>query len=136
MAVKLGNALLVTIGSTVLAGQTASSLDVSSNMIDIRAKDSENWKEVLPSVKEASIQIEGLHDPAASAGSGSLDVFALLTAGTLSTIKFGETGTGGKYFTGSGYISNVKLDAPMDDVSTYSATFTFDGAVTVATVGG
>lgn len=136
MAVKLGNALLVTIGSTVLAGQTASSLDVSSNMIDIRAKGSEDWKEVLPSVKEASIQIEGLHDPAASSGSGSLDVFALLTGGTLSTVKFGETGTGGKYFTGSGYISNVKLDAPMDDVSTYSATFTFDGAVTVATVGG
>lgn len=135
MAKKLGNALLLIIGANTLAATTSQDISFSRGEIDATSKDSTaDYKETLLGRKEASISVEGQYDPAASTGTGALDVFDLMDDGTSVTVKWGETTTGGKYFTASGYVKDFSLSGPLDEVATWTATITLTGAVTVGTV--
>lgn len=137
MSVKLGNALLLIVGTATIVAQKSASMSLSRATIDVTSKDSDaDYREILVSRKEGSMQIESHYDPAAATGTGALDMFTSYNAGTKVTVKFGETGAAGKYFTASAYITEFNLDGPMDDAASWTATITLDGEVTVGTVAG
>ena len=137
MSVKLGNAILLIVGSATIVAQKSASMSLSRGTIDVTSKDSDaDYREILVARKEGTMQVEAHYDPAAATGTGALDMVTSFNAGTKVTVKYGETTAAGKYFTASAYITEFSHEGPMDDVSSWSATLTLDGEVTVGTVAG
>ena len=134
MATILGNAVLLTVDTKLIACQKSASMSLSRATIDITSKDSDgDYKEILVGRKEGSIQVESIYDPAAATGTGALDMFAAFNAGTQVTVKIGQTTASSKYFTSKAYITEFSFEGPMDDAAAWSATLTLDNEVTSAT---
>lgn len=110
----------------VLAGQKNASLSQSAETIDSTSKDTAgNWTESVPGFKSWSIDAEGayvLDDAAyqtlqtAFLNSENVDVYL-------------EFPSGLKY-EGNATITDFSLDFPYDDLTTWSMSFTGNGALT------
>jgi hypothetical protein len=61
------------------------------------------------------------------------DLFTAFDNGTLLLLRFTTDETSDTYWEGSGYITSLNLSAPVEDNTTYSATFTVNGAITSGT---
>lgn len=133
MSVKVGNLIKLNVATKTLVGQTGGSLSLSRETIDATTKDSGEWGEILLGNKSGSVKLDALYDPDAASGTGALDMLALFSAGTLAVLKWGETASGTKYMSASGYITSFDQDAPDGDLTTYSCSFTITGAVTTGT---
>lgn len=133
MSTKLGDVIKLRVGANTLVGQTGGSLSLSRDTIDTTTKDSGEWGEIIPGKKSGSISLDALYNPDANSGTGALDMLDMFSDGTVGVLKWGETTTGTKYMTASGYITGFDLDGPQGDVATYKCTFTITGEVTTGT---
>lgn len=61
-------------------------------------------------------------------------LFSLYNADTVFAWKFTDDETGGTEYTGQGFISDISINAPVEENSTTSGTITVDGAVATATI--
>ena len=130
MAVINGSSLLIYVGGVAVAHTTSATLNLDMATIDISSKSSGGAQEVLGGQKSATLDFEALTD-FASSGYGMDDLFSLWYNRTSITwsLASGATSTTAPYFSGSGYITSLSLDAPMEDVSTFSGTITITGNV-------
>lgn len=127
-----GTSLLVYVDGTAVAHATSHTLNVSADMIDATTKSSAGWKDILPGLREWSIDAEGL--VAWDATEGVEEAFADITGRTQVVVKFSTEVTGDARFTGSAYVSQCNISAPLEDVVSYSISFAGDGALTLETV--
>jgi TP901-1 family phage major tail protein len=128
-----GSEILLLFGSTAIVGQRDSTLSMAADMLDATTKDSTGKsKEYIVGENGGTISVSGLYDPAAAEGVS--EAIGYLKAGTSLTWKFGETGSGETYWTGSGYLSSVDLSGPRNDLASYSINVQITGAVTEGTV--
>ena len=127
-----GTNLLVYVNGVAVAHATSHTLNVNAEMIDATTKSSAGWKDVLPGLKDWSIDAEGI--VAWDATEGVSQAFADITGRTQVTVKFSMEVTGDKRYTGTAYVSTLSMSAPLEDVITYSLSFAGDGAITEETV--
>lgn len=133
MATINGKLLVLSVGGTVVAGRISAGIDFENDMIEITTADNtDGYKTYLPGERGATIQVDGLYDPAAS--EGALDAFDALDAGTQVAFIYGQTGSGETQFTGNGYISSLSINGDKNDAAAYSYTIQVSGTVTKATV--
>jgi len=138
MARLNGTDLILSVDGVAIAHASSNSFSSELAMIDVSSKDSAGNQENIGGQKSFSIDFEGLTDFAAS-GYGFDNLFDLLNNRTEIDWVFGTDGTEGGQeapvapkLSGSGFISSLSLDAPMEDASTYSGSITVTGAVTYA----
>ena len=113
-----------------MVAYTSTSMDVSVDQIDVTTGDSTNgWKEFLNGEKGATLQVDGLYDPAAANGNVS-DVFSQITSEATVTWEYGETGVGQPYWSGSANVSALNLGGPKNEGASYSFTLQVTGEVT------
>lgn len=117
---------LVYIGEQAVAGQRNASLKVSADSIDTTNKLGDGWAENIASFRSWSIDADGLVVPSNEAYE-ALESAAM--NGTSVTIKL-STGTNGRTYTGTAYVTDFSIDMPYDDATTYSCTFTGTGPLT------
>lgn len=131
MATINGTSLIVSVGGTAIAHTTSATLNLEKAMIDVSSKDSSGNSESLSGQKSASVDFEGLVDFAAGSGEGIADLVSTFQSSTAVAweIASGAVATAPK-FSGSGFISSLSMDAPMEDAVTFSGTITVTGAVT------
>ena len=115
-----------------LVGQVSGGLEVSADMIDITTKDSAGAATFMAGRKSGTVSVSGTYDPAATTGTGSLDVFALLNAGTEIEAYWGEKTSATTYFTSKAFITSFSVDAEKDSVVNWSASLQLSGAITTA----
>jgi len=128
-----GKNILLIIGSATVVGQISGGLAAAADMLDATTKDSTaGAKEYIGGETGWTISVEGLYDPAAAEGVS--EALGYLKAGTVVTIKYGQTGSGETYFTGSALISGVNLDGPKNDLASYSLELQGSAVLTEATV--
>ena len=127
MATFNGSSLLIKVDSTAVAHTTTASLSMDANMIDVSSKDSGGDAQFLAGQKTATLDFEGLTD--FSATSYSLDNLFTMWYNR-EEIDWELETSGGTGFSGKGYISSLSLDAPMEDVSTFSGTIQVTAGVT------
>lgn len=132
MAAILGTATVLRVNGTTVAKGTSLAMTRPTNMVDVTNKDSAGNQEVLPGMRSASYQFDGIYDPAVTTGAGFALLFGLQTAGTLVTAIFGPTSGGDRIYTASCFISSLSMAAPSLDKQTYSCTLTVTGAVVEA----
>lgn len=111
-----------------LAGQRGATLNRSAEVIDVTNKISGGWKENIPSVKEWSVDCDGVFviDDAAlklleTAFNESKEVIVELFDGT----NWG--------YKGNAIITDFPIEAPYDDAVTYSLTLQGSGALEEST---
>jgi predicted secreted protein len=127
-----GTDLLIYVGGVAVGHSTSSSININADMIDATTKGSAGWKDVLPGLKDWSMDVEGLVDYGQVEGFS--ECFANVANGTQIVAKFGTEVTGDVRYTGNAYVSSLSQSAPMEDVVTYSFTLTGDGALAEETV--
>lgn len=110
-----------------LAGQRGATLNRSAETIEITNKVSAGWKENITSVKEWSIDCDGVFvaDDAALS-----ELETAFNANTLVDVKISD-GTWG--YTGKAIITDFPIEAPYDDAATYSLSLMGSGELTKAT---
>lgn len=110
-------------------------LNVSQTLIDATSKDDANWLARLTSQREWSVDVTVVFDEANAFD--VVDLNDLILNATQVVIEFsqGENGANGStYWYGNAYLASCNISAPMADVTTASATFTGDGALTKASI--
>ena len=127
-----GTDILVYVDGVAVAHATSHSLNVNADMIDATTKSSAGWKDILPGLRDWSIDCEGM--VAYDAAEGFSEAFADINSRTQVVVKFSTEETGDKRYTGNAYVSSLSSSAPLEDVVTYSLSFTGDGALSEETV--
>lgn len=132
-----GTNLRIYKGGTAIAYATNCTLEMTRETRQALTKDSpgSGWTENYVGQKSGTLTTEGLYSGPgdATANIQVSDLFADFDAGTLLILKFDTTESGDEYFQASGYVTNLSIGAPVEDNSTYNATFTISGGVTRAT---
>jgi len=122
-----GTDLIISIGGTNVSHTTNASLNIEVASIDVSSKDDAGLQEVIAGQTTASIDFEGMVDFGATYGVN--DLLSAMNAKTEVAWLLG-TGASGDRFTGDGIITSITMDAPMEDVATFSGTITVSGGVT------
>lgn len=132
MAKNIGTDVLIELDDVAIVGITDQSISISRDLLDATDKDSANAKEYEYGEYGGTVSVTTHWDEAAAEGVS--EAFANLTGGSKPVIKWGKTGSGSKYFTGTGLISGLSINAPKNEMATATFDFTFSGAITEATV--
>ena len=127
-----GTNLLLYVDGTAIAHATSHTLNVNAEMIDATTKSSAGWKDILPGLRDWSIDCEGM--VAYDATEGWSESFADLGNRTQVTLRFSTEVSGDTYWTGTAYVTSMSQSAPLEDVVTYSMSFAGDGELTEVTL--
>ena len=123
---KRGLDIKISIGEQFLAGQRGATLNRSAETIDITNKVSAGWKESITSVKEWSVDCDGVF-VADDAALKQLET--AFNANTMVDVKISD-GTWG--YKGKAIITDFPIEAPYDDAATYSITLQGTGELSAA----
>lgn len=115
-----GTDLVLSGGVNAMA--TSASITVDTNMLDVSTKSSNGYAEYLPGQTTATIDFEGLADYSSLTSAGGMANGATVSW----TLLLPDTSG----LSGSGFISSYTVDAPNEEVATYSGTITVTGAIT------
>lgn len=127
-----GTRLVLYVNNVAIAHSTSHTFNFDTNMLDASSKDSNGWADFICGQNSWSIDFESLF--AMDAAYGLDELIDLQLNRTLVTLKFSTEETGDIYFTGSAYLQNTSLEAPNEEVTTYSGSFQGTGALTKSTV--
>jgi TP901-1 family phage major tail protein len=134
MAVQNGTNLVLKLATKLFVGETSSSLNLTSDMIETTTKSSTGGaKTYIPGEIGATISASGMYDPASS-NWGWTEAVAAWKAGTSLAFIVGGTDAGDKTYTGSCYITSASIDQPQNDKSTWSAELQVTGEITETTL--
>jgi TP901-1 family phage major tail protein len=120
---KRGLDIIISIGDNVLGGQRGATLNRSSETIDITNKVSGGWTEKIASVKDWSVDCDGIFvvdDEALDA------IETAVLSSTVVNVKIADANWGYK---GKAIITDFPIEAAYDDAATYSLTLEGTGAL-------
>lgn len=113
---------------TTVAGQRGATLNRETDEVDVTSKDSNGWYEGMPTIRNWSIEAEGLlvQDDTA---------YARLEQAYMNNeiVQVQLITPSGTKYTGKAYITDFPIEAPYDDAATYSVTLQGTGPLTKAT---
>jgi predicted secreted protein len=118
---------------TVVANVTECSISLSTDVRDITTKTSAGWREILPALKSASINVSGYFAEDATNGFNALVDYQI--GGTKVYATFSNVGAGTSPNSGDeefdvvGYITSIEQTAGFEDNVTWSLTMDLTGAV-------
>lgn len=127
-----GTSFLLYNGTNAYAAAKSHTLSVSSETMDVTTKDSAGWKEILPALKSWSVDVEGL--VAFDNNFNYESLLDALTNRTLLSVKLQTLTVGDERFKGDVYVTSVELNAPLEDVISFSCSFEGTGALTHETI--
>lgn len=127
-------------GSTLIAYATSGSLSINHSARETSNKESGGWKEIMEGQRDWEISVEGmvafLTLAAGAVGGDTVNELfsAYIATRTPLTISFESSETGDFKWSGSAYLVSLSLDAPNEESSTYSCSFTGTSVLTQAAV--
>ena len=127
-------------GSVLIAYATSGSVSINHSARETSNKESLGWKEVMEGQRDWEISCEGMVafldlTGAAIAGTTMNELFTTnIATRTPLTIAFESSETGDYKWSGSCYVSSISMDAPNEESTTYSCSFTGTSVLTQATV--
>ncbi len=123
---------------TVVGQVTECSISLSTDVRDITTKTSAGWREILPALKSASINVSGIFAEDATNSFNALVAYQI--AGTKVFAVFTNVGAtalpnaGDQEFDVAGYITSIEQTAGFEDNVTWSLTMDLTGAVVRETI--
>ena len=129
-----GTDLRIYMSGVAIGHATTCSLDMTRETRETLTKDAPGggWATAEVGRKSATLSTDGMFSYDTSNKKFS-DLFTAFDNGTLLLLRFTTDENGDTYWQGSGYITSLNLSAPVEDNTTYSATFTVNGAIVTGT---
>ena len=124
-----GNILLVYMEDEALACTTQASINVTNEQIEVTCKDNNGAKTYILGGQDWSITVGGL---IAYDNDTIIPLMDNVLAKVPVTVRFGTAVVGDPYFQGEAVMTNLTMDAPLNGVATWSATFSSNGPLTKA----
>lgn len=128
-----GTVILVYNNGTPIAAATGHQASQSVATRDTVNKDNAGWKTIEAGVREWTFSGNGHFK--FDATYGYQDLFAIYLSRTQITVRFGSETDGDLVYEGTAYLTELTADAPSEENTTYTYTFTGDGALTEIAVG-
>lgn len=119
-----GNDIKVTIGSTLIGGQTGASINYESETAETTTKDSGDWSEAEVTGLSWSVDLDGM------VVVGDQGLAALRTAWKTKAKVQVKVGTPTEYESGEAIIASYSKNAPAKEKSTYSVSLQGVGPLT------
>ena len=121
---------------TKIANATSNDFTITKDMIETTNKDSAGAKEYIAGEYGYTLSVEGMFEEDASVGAGISwkEMITDLLAGTSVTIVMTSNVTGDLKLSGSALFNDLKLTAPQNAVSTFTASIQGTGALTVSVI--
>jgi predicted secreted protein len=122
--------------NTKIANATSNDFTITKDMIETTNKDSAGAKEYIAGEYGYTMTVEGMFEEDASVGAliSWKEIIADLMAGTEITIVMTSAVTGDLKLSGAALFNDLKLTAPQNAVSTFTASIQGTGALTVSTM--
>jgi len=122
--------------NTKIANATSNDFTITKDMIETTNKDSAGAKEYIAGEYGYTMSVEGMFEEDASVGAliSWKEIMTDLMAGTEITIVMTSAITGDLKLSGAALFSDLKLTAPQNAVSTFTASIQGTGALTVSTM--
>jgi len=122
--------------NTKIANATSNDFTITKDMIETTNKDSAGAKEYIAGEYGYTMSVEGMFEEDASVGAliSWKEIMTDLMAGTEITIVMTSALTGDLKLSGAALFSDLKLTAPQNAVSTFTASIQGTGALTVTTI--
>lgn len=127
-----GTLIGVYVDGTLIARAVSGDLDLTMATRDTSNKDTGGWEESLEGRMSWSCSAEGLLVQNLAGNYSTL--FAKLTARTPVTVMLSSAVTGDKKWSGSAFVTNLKLTAADQSNTTFSCSFKGTGALAEATL--
>jgi len=115
-----------------IGAATSHSLSLQTETADVTTKDSLGWKEIIPTLKSWSTDMDALMTFDETVGYEAL--YDAFINRTLLYVKLSTEVTGEEKFYGTAYITSLEANAPQEDAVTYSCSIEGTAALTRATV--
>tara|TARA_R110002020_G_scaffold731_4_gene3642 strand:+ start:6211 stop:6675 length:465 start_codon:yes stop_codon:yes gene_type:complete len=141
-----GTNLGVYAGGTLIAFATSATINVNMSLRSTSSKASGGWEENMEGIRNWDVSVDALYVYTNSDGSAvseiTFDELYKTYIGADATgptdnrasfvLKFGvgTTATGDINYQGSAWVTSLSISAPMEDTSTYSASFQGTGTLT------
>ena len=121
---------------TKIANATSNDFTITKDMIETTNKDSAGAKEYIAGEYGYTMSVEGMFEEDGSVGAliSWKEIITDLLAGTSVTIVMTSNVTGDLKLSGSAFFNDLKLTAPQNAVSTFTASIQGTGALTVSTI--
>ena len=121
---------------TKIAKATSNDFTITKDMIETTNKDSGGAKEYIAGEYGYTMSVEGMFEEDGSVGAliSWKEIITDLLAGTSVTIVMTSNVTGDLKLSGSAFFNDLKLTAPQNAVSTFTASIQGSGALTVSTI--
>jgi predicted secreted protein len=121
---------------TKIANATSNDFTIIKDMIETTNKDSAGAKEYIAGEYGYTLSVEGMFEEDASVGAliSWKEMITDLLAGTSVTIVMTSNVTGDLKLSGSAFFNDLKLTAPQNAVSTFTASIQGTGALTVSVI--
>ena len=121
---------------TKIANATSNDFTITKDMIETTNKDSAGAKEYIAGEYGYTLSVEGMFEEDASVGASISwkEMITDLLAGTAVTIVMTSNVTGDLKLSGSAFFNDLKLTAPQNAVSTFTASIQGTGALTVSVI--
>ena len=121
---------------TKIANATSNDFTITKDMIETTNKDSAGAKEYIAGEYGYTMSVEGMFEEDGSVGAliSWKEIMTDLLAGTSVTIVMTSNVTGDLKLSGSAFFNDLKLTAPQNAVSTFTASIQGTGALTVSVI--
>ena len=121
---------------TKIANATSNDFTITKDMIETTNKDSAGAKEYIAGEYGYTMSVEGMFEEDGSVGAliSWKEMITDLLAGTAVTIVMTSNVSGDLKLSGSALFNDLKLTAPQNAVSTFTASIQGTGALTVSTI--
>lgn len=121
---------------TKIANATSNDFTITKDMIETTNKDSAGAKEYIAGEYGFTMSVEGMFEEDASVGASISwkEIMTDLLAGTVVTIVMTSNVTGDLKLSASAMFNDLKLTAPQNAVSTFTASIQGTGALTVSVI--
>lgn len=134
MAVYNGTLQVISLAGENLARLTGVTMDISVNIFETTTKESGGWFEGQSGLRTITYSAEGLADWIEASKTNTADILAAVVARSAVTLVFTNGVAGDTKVTQQALISSFSMDAPMEDVVTYSIELQGTGTPTIATI--
>ena len=116
---------------TKVGEATSATVTINSDTIDLTTKDSNEFTELIPSIKRAEVSVEGVvrYDQASAVDVD--DIITDILAGTKLTIITGTFASGDKYAKFDAYFTSVEQSATFDDRASFTASMSSTGTISL-----
>jgi len=129
-----GTDIIIKIATVTLSGQLSTNITLSADPLDATNKGSTGgWKEYIMGELGGSINVSSLYDPISTVTDNAHVAITQLIAKASVAIIWGKYTTGMDDLFMSGFINNVSIDGPKNELASYTLDITITGVVSNTT---